>query len=96
MKQAALTKRKGNKKFAFYDLTVTLEWEAQDAATGHQVKGTCTLSEFTTGHDEDDVEFEVKAEGKGDANDRMTKTVSRTRAAVYEKLRSLAHELEKQ
>lgn len=96
MKQAALTKRKGNKKFAFYDLKVTLEWEAQDAETGSHVKGTCTLSEFTTGHDEDDVEFEVKAEGKGDANDRMTKTVSRTRAAVYGKLRSLAQELEKQ
>jgi len=91
-----LTKRKGNKKFAFYDLKLILEWEAEDAATGDQVKGTCTVSEFTTGHDEDDVEFEVKAEGEGEAKERMTKTVSRTRAAVYDKLRSFAQELEKQ
>lgn len=69
---AALNIRKGNKKFAVFDLTVTLKWEGEWTGHDEKVKGEVKLSEFASTNDEDEYEYKVTtSDGSKEAKNKL-------------------------
>eukprot|EP00898_Chlorokybus_atmophyticus_P003829 jgi/Chlat1/4447/Chrsp29S04399 len=89
--------RKGNKKFAHYDITLTFSWEGQlehsDTELASLVKGELKLSEFAYENTEDEYQFTVTVEGKGADQDRLKAAMESVRPAMLEKLAIFVEEL---
>ncbi|KAK9860407.1 hypothetical protein WJX84_005391, partial [Apatococcus fuscideae] len=67
---AFLTKRKGGKKFAVFDLTISLKWEGKWGLQGKKVTGDASIGEFASTNDEDEFTYSITA--AGDEERRMT------------------------
>jgi len=84
---ASVTLRKGNKKFAVFDLSVTCSWKGSvktegDDETTKQVTGEIKLTEFSSTNDEDEYEFAVTcSDGDAAATDVFVKKI---KAAVQQ------------
>jgi len=70
--EAYLTTRKGGKKFAAYDLSLSLEWEVRGGGSGEgdgapSTSGSLKVTEVSLASDPDDVLFEVSGGGGGGA-----------------------------
>mmetsp|Transcript_6672 Transcript_6672/g.24739 ORF Transcript_6672/g.24739 Transcript_6672/m.24739 type:complete len:102 (+) Transcript_6672:551-856(+) len=98
--------RRGKKRFAVYDLTLTLGWEGElqpeakvlntekDAKT---VKGKIDVTEFCSTNDDDEWEFLVTVEGKGDAERTLKRCMEESIIEpLKEKLRQYIEELSQQ
>ena len=64
---ASVNTRKGNKKFAVFDLSVTCKWEGEVEGAEGVVKGEIRLTEFASTNDEDEYEFDGHRLEDGDA-----------------------------
>ena len=74
---AAVNTRKGNKKFAVFDLSVTCKWEGECKDFDGVVKGEIKLTEFASTNDEDEYEFKVTAsDGDKGAKDKMVQKIN--------------------
>ena len=91
--QASLSTRKGTKKVAVYDLTLTLAWEGYDEATDTSAKGELKVSEFASANDEDEFVWAATVEGKGAPHEALRKRVAGMRAAVVRDLLAIAAEM---
>ena len=97
--EASVTTRKGNKKFAVYDLTVVLKWQGRvvsPSATEDAVEGTIKVTELAEGNDADDYTFAVTVEGKGKAQDTLKRAMATTKKAVYEKLEEFVEQMKRE
>ena len=82
---ASVTIRKGNKKFAVFDLSVTCKWEGEMEGTDGAVKGEIKLTEFASTNDEDEYEFAVTcSEGDAAAKEALKKKISAVVAAAFQ------------
>ncbi|KAA6426690.1 hypothetical protein WJX79_001968 [Trebouxia sp. C0005] len=85
--EALLTTRKGRKRFAMYDLTVTLTWQGSWVEDDKkQVTGEIIIGEFASANDPDEYEWSVTAEGTGTAQDKLKDHVNTLREPVFDKL----------
>ncbi|KAK9830294.1 hypothetical protein WJX72_010838 [[Myrmecia] bisecta] len=84
--EALLTIRKGNKKFAVFDLTLTLAWAGRCGEESNEVKGEVKITEFASTNEEDEYHFEVSATGTGKEQDQLKQTVKRMRPAILKQL----------
>jgi activator of HSP90 ATPase len=74
---ASVNTRKGNKKFAVFDLAVTCKWEGACKDFEGAVKGEIKLTEFASTNDEDEYEFKVTAsDGDKGAKDKMMQKIN--------------------
>ncbi len=94
--QASLSTRKGNKKVAVYDLTLTLSWEGFDAALDETCKGELKLSEFASANDEDEFLCTATVEGKGAAHETLRARAAALRPQVVRVLLDIAAEMTNQ
>ena len=83
---AAVSIRKGNKKFAVFDLNITLKWEG--TCEGFEgdgiVKGEIKIAEFASTNDEDEYEFKVNAsDGDADAKKKMKQKIKSVVAEAF-------------
>ena len=96
---ASVTIRKGNKKFAVFDLSVTLKWEGSLGAEGDEdvkaVTGEIKLTEFASTNDEDEYEFAVTcSDGDATAKQLFKKKIAGVVAqTIQPHLASFAKEL---
>jgi activator of HSP90 ATPase len=82
---ASVTIRKGDKKFAVFDLSVTCKWEGEMEGTDGAVKGEIKLTEFASTNDEDEYEFVVTcSEGDAAAKEALKKKISAVVAAAFQ------------
>mmetsp|Transcript_27428 Transcript_27428/g.87900 ORF Transcript_27428/g.87900 Transcript_27428/m.87900 type:complete len:136 (+) Transcript_27428:354-761(+) len=94
--EATLTTRKGNKKFAHYDLTLTLSWEGEAVAEEgtEKVAGELKVTEFETGNEDDEIAMASTVEGTTSAaKTRMKKSVLSVRPALLAALQKFADEI---
>lgn len=81
---ATVNTRKGNKKFAVFDLSVTCKWEGECRDFDGAVKGEIKLTEFASTNDEDEYEFKVTAsDGDKGAKDKMIQKINSTVATSF-------------
>ncbi|GAB4814722.1 hypothetical protein N2152v2_001768 [Parachlorella kessleri] len=96
--EALLTKRKGNKKFAVFDLKLTLAWEGkwsmEDAENPTVVSGEVSISEFASMGDHDDIVFGVTATGSSEAHRQLRQAVEALRPHIFSLLDQFAKELQ--
>ncbi|XRB15847.1 activator of 90 kDa heat shock protein ATPase [Pseudoscourfieldia marina] len=105
--EASLTIRKGNKKFAYYDVTIVLNWkgkkqkptpstseENKDDDDDDLVQGTIKITEFAEGNDEDDYTFAVTVEGKG--NDRVKRAIATLKKDIFDRLGEFLNAMKKE
>lgn len=87
---ASVTIRKGDKKFAVFDLSVTCAWEVElnrgeTEDTRATVKGEIKLTEFSSLNDEDEYEFNVTCcEGDKDAKEKCKKKIAQQVAKKFQ------------
>ena len=82
---ASVTIRKGDKKFAVFDLSVTCKWEGEMEGMDGAVKGEIKLTEFASTNDEDEYEFAVTcSEGDAAAKEALKKKISAVVAAAFQ------------
>lgn len=80
---AAVNTRKGNKKFAVFDLSVTCKWEGE--CEGAVVKGEIKLTEFASANDDDEYEFVVTAsDGDAAAKEKFKHKIKSCVAATFQ------------
>jgi hypothetical protein len=91
--QASVSTRKGNRKVAVYDLTVTLSWEGFDAASDTSAKGELKVSEFASANDEDEFVCTCTVEGKGATHEALRKRAAQMRPDVVATLLAIASEM---
>ena len=91
--QASVSTRKGNRKVAVYDLTVTLSWEGFDPASDTSAKGELTLSEFASANDEDEFVCTCTVDGKGASHEALRKRAAQMRAEVVATLLAIAADM---
>jgi len=91
--QASLSTRKGNRKVAVYDLTVTLSWEGHDAASDTAAKGELKVAEFASANDEDEFVCTCTVEGKGAPHEALRKQAHTLRPDVVAALLAIAAEM---
>eukprot|EP01025_Chloroclados_australasicus_P004210 TRINITY_DN1100_c0_g1_i3.p3 TRINITY_DN1100_c0_g1~~TRINITY_DN1100_c0_g1_i3.p3 ORF type:complete len:124 (+),score=11.55 TRINITY_DN1100_c0_g1_i3:233-604(+) len=91
---AFLTKRKGNKKFAMYDLVLDMKWEAKFTnKQNKKVKGKISISDFTSSLDREDWIFTVTCDESGDLKEEAKSHACELQDSVYEQLEQLILEL---
>lgn len=91
---AAITTRKGNKRFAVYDLKLTVEWEVTIPSSENKVTGTVKVDEFSSASDEDDYVLEISTTGTGTEQDAAKQWVeAHGKQEVVRRLLQLAAEL---
>ncbi|GIL54820.1 hypothetical protein Vafri_10510 [Volvox africanus] len=73
---ASITTRKGNKRFAVFDLSVALAWEGMVAGSTTVVKGDIRIEEVHSTGDEDDYVYSVTVEGSGAAQAKLRAAVA--------------------
>ncbi len=88
-----MSTRKGNKKVAVYDLTVTLSWEGSDAASDTSSKGELKVSEFASANDEDEFVCTCTVDGKGATHEALRKRAAQLRPDVVKTLLAIAAEM---
>ena len=88
-----MSTRKGNRKVAVYDLTVTLSWEGWDAATETTSKGDFKVAEFASANDEDEFVCTCTVEGKGAQHEALRKRAAQLRPDVVKTLLAIAAEM---
>lgn len=93
---ACVTTRKGNKKFAVFDLKLTLSWTMSPLEDGTEIKGEVKIDDFASTGDPDDYVYTVTAEGTGTAQDVGKTTVLQMRSTINDKLHAFAEELGEQ
>ena len=93
--EASVSTRKGNKKMALFDLTITLSWTGK--VTGQddiKAKGEIKIEEFMAGTEEDDWLWSVTVEGSGTDEEKaaLKKVAEGSRAQVMAQLNAfIAH-----
>ena len=84
---ASVNTRKGNKKFAVFDLSVTCKWEGECVdAEGKETtaKGEIKLTEFASENDEDEYVFKVtSSDGDKAAKERLKQKIEAAVAAAF-------------
>lgn len=93
--EAYQTLRKGNKKFAVYDLYVTLEWNGtwvQDGAAV-EVTGEVAISEFCSTNEPEEWEVHVSVTGTGEPQSKLRAAVQQQQAAITQRLQQYVAEL---
>ena len=80
--QASLCTRKGNKKVAVYDLTVTLAWEGAHDGEEGPIAGELKLTEFASANEADEVECTATVEGKSAGKERCRRVAHELRPQV--------------
>ncbi|GLC47194.1 hypothetical protein PLESTB_001622200 [Pleodorina starrii] len=95
---ASITTRKGNKRFAVFDLTVALAWEGTVAGSSSSVRGDIRVEEVHSTGDEDDYVYSVTVEGSGAAQTKLRSLVagSAVQSKVYGTLAQCIQELRDQ
>ncbi|KAG2424466.1 hypothetical protein HXX76_014518 [Chlamydomonas incerta] len=96
---AAITTRKGNKRFAIFDLTVSLAWEGRLAGEGGATaRGEIRVEEVHSTGDEDDYVYSATADGSGPAQDKLKALAASgaVRAAVFATIAQVIGELKEQ
>eukprot|EP00198_Chlamydomonas_reinhardtii_P014376 XP_001703713.1 predicted protein [Chlamydomonas reinhardtii] len=96
---ASITTRKGNKRFAVFDLTVSLAWEGRLAGEGGATaRGEIRVEEVHSTGDEDDYVYSATADGSGPAQDKLKALAASAavRAAVFATLAQVIGELKDQ
>ena len=88
-----MSTRKGNRKVAVYDLTVTLSWEGYDAASETTAKGDFKIAEFASANDEDEFVCTCTVEGKGAPHEALRKRAALLRPDVVATLLAIAGEM---
>mmetsp|Transcript_7468 Transcript_7468/g.18998 ORF Transcript_7468/g.18998 Transcript_7468/m.18998 type:complete len:169 (+) Transcript_7468:226-732(+) len=79
---ASVNIRKGNKRFAVFDLTMTCKWEGECKAFDGVVKGEIKITEFASTNDTDEYEFKVTAsDGEKGAKDKLKQKIEKAVAA---------------
>ena len=91
--QASVSTRKGNRKVAVYDLTVTLSWEGFDPASDTTAKGELKVAEFASVNDEDEFVCTCTVEGKGASHEALRKRAAQMRKDVVATLLAIAGEM---
>mmetsp|Transcript_2447 Transcript_2447/g.7339 ORF Transcript_2447/g.7339 Transcript_2447/m.7339 type:complete len:165 (+) Transcript_2447:352-846(+) len=91
--EAYQTLRKGNKKFAVYDLTVTLEWKGKWEESGAEVKGEVKVTEFCSTNEPDEWEVEVTVTGEGAPHDTLRRAVQQQKPDIHKRLLQYVEEL---
>jgi len=82
---AAVNTRKGNKKFAVFDLSVTCKWEGECEGVDGVVKGEIKLTEFASANDDDEYEFVVTAsDGDAAAKEKFKQKIKSCVAATFQ------------
>ena len=82
---ASVNTRKGNKKFAVFDLSVTCKWEGECEGVDGVVKGEIKLTEFASANDEDEYEFVVTAsDGDAAAKEKFKQKIKSCVAATFQ------------
>lgn len=91
---ASLSTRKGNKRVAVYDLTLTLSWEGYAAGEETSVKGEWKLAEFASANDEDEYIVTVTTEGgKGGAHEVHRKHAATLQPQIIRALHAIAAQM---
>ena len=81
---ASVNTRKGNKKFAVFDLSVTCKWEGEVEGAEGVVKGEIRLTEFASTNDEDEYEWTVTAsDGDAAAKEKFKQKIKSSVAASF-------------
>ncbi|GFR49760.1 hypothetical protein Agub_g11921 [Astrephomene gubernaculifera] len=95
---ASITTRKGNKRFAVFDMGLVLVWEGAVAGGAGTVRGDIRVEEVHSTGDEDDYVYSVTAEGSGAAQDKLRSLVAGAamKARVYEVIAQCIRELREQ
>ncbi|KAG2488076.1 hypothetical protein HYH03_013379 [Edaphochlamys debaryana] len=96
---ASITTRKGNKRFAVFDMAVSLAWEGSVAGSDVKVKGEMRVEEVHSTGDEDDYVYSATAEGGNGAPQTKLRTLAAgaaIRAKVYATLAQVIKELKEQ
>lgn len=93
--EAYQTLRKGNKKFAVYDLYVTLEWNGtwMEDGAATEIKGEVTISEFCSTNDPDEWEVVVTVSGEGASHSKLRAAVQQQCPAIQDRLQQYVAEL---
>lgn len=91
--EAAITTRKGNKKFAVYDLKLTLQWECCEVAGSEKAKGEIKIHEFASTVEPDEYVFEVTVDGSGNIQDTSRKVVEQLRGQLTDVLGTFVLEI---
>jgi len=91
--EASLSTRKGNKKVAVYDLSLTLAWEGFEAEGGTSVKGEWKLAEFASANEEDEYVVTVTAEGKGGAHEAHRRRAASLQKELLTRLHRIAEDM---
>lgn len=91
---ASVSTRKGNKKLAIWDLSITLSWTGRTAAGGDEIKakGEIKIEEFMAATEEDDWLWSVTVEGSGSEEEKaaLKKLAEGSKPSVMEKLNEFA------
>ncbi|KAG2430979.1 hypothetical protein HYH02_013512 [Chlamydomonas schloesseri] len=96
---AAITTRKGNKRFAVFDLTISLAWEGRLAGeAGATARGEIRIEEVHSTSDEDDYVYGATADGSGAAQDKLKWLAAgpAVKAAVFATIAQVVAELKEQ
>mmetsp|Transcript_8564 Transcript_8564/g.14726 ORF Transcript_8564/g.14726 Transcript_8564/m.14726 type:complete len:194 (+) Transcript_8564:175-756(+) len=93
--EAAITKRKGNKKLVIYDLSLVIDWEATLVGSEKPVKGTVKVEEFSAcSEEESDYVVETTVVGTGTEQDTAKRLMDlHGKPVILQRLLSLAQEL---
>lgn len=91
--EAVLTRRKGNKVFAYYDLSLSISWQGRWLETNESVTGTVTIGELAVSNDPDEYLWTFTAEGSGTAQDNLKSAVQGLRAEMEKRLEQFAREI---
>eukprot|EP01023_Acetabularia_acetabulum_P021638 TRINITY_DN2139_c0_g1_i3.p1 TRINITY_DN2139_c0_g1~~TRINITY_DN2139_c0_g1_i3.p1 ORF type:complete len:187 (-),score=25.05 TRINITY_DN2139_c0_g1_i3:315-875(-) len=92
--EALLTRRKGNKKFAVYDLSMEMKWEGKfKNKQDKKVKGKISISEFASSLEREDYIFNVSCDGGGTLEDDAKIHAAQLQNQIYEQLEVLIQEL---
>lgn len=93
---ASITIRKGNRKFAVFDLTLALAWQGTLAGSDKQVKGEVRVEEIHSTGDEDDYLYSVTVEGAGEEQDACKALVMGAKAQVLSLIAQYVQDLQGQ
>lgn len=84
--------RKGNRRFAHYELKITLVWEGQ-LPDSDAVKGEIEIDEFSSAHEPDEYIIKITAEKTGQAQEQCKKIVEGMKGKLLAVLQQYAEEL---
>eukprot|EP01026_Neomeris_dumetosa_P029738 TRINITY_DN24012_c0_g1_i4.p2 TRINITY_DN24012_c0_g1~~TRINITY_DN24012_c0_g1_i4.p2 ORF type:complete len:188 (+),score=30.60 TRINITY_DN24012_c0_g1_i4:78-566(+) len=92
--EAFLTRRKGNKKFAVYDLTLEMKWEGKlEHQQDQKAKGKLRISEFASSLEQEDYVFDFTCDDSSQLQGEVGECVDQLKEKIYDKLDQLVLEL---